>query len=455
MNNDRNNAPVNGAAAEDDDDELYAEMPKRQYIQHPPGTEQAVIVDIRDLGLLPTSYKGVDTGEKPHILVTFQTDVRMELKPDAETGEPHKMNGKRFTISRRYVNSLADKAGLRKDVEILLGRQLTNAELRPRGFKLSSLIGMNCQITIMQGEAKEGKPVYSNIKQVAAWNVRWGAPLVVEDYIRFKDRDKNKQNDNGGYRGGTDSQQSGDDDAPDDDDAPAVEESSPRSKLITEFKQVVAEAASFGVNPKGGKIDYDSKSDEKLREGIATWRNVVNKKKSEAAASKSVEQVHSNDDDDEPDSAGETPDLTDAEFLAQGDPFADEGDEGYIADPVVRQRLIDAAAVKPKMDEAAIDKSPEETEALFGGQKLRDVVIAQRKANNQPELKEHTLALIDAIEDAEIPVEGKPLEHEGLLNSVNTFLKGKKRETVASLDALKVAQSALVKGAIQSGNITL
>lgn len=104
-----------------------------------PGTYQAVISQVYDIGLQPS--KNLQTGiteNKHQCIVLFEVNERFQ------TG---KFAGERFVQSRTYNFTMSRNAGLRKLVEIVTGT-LTDEEAGQ--FDLETLRGCNVSLTIEQ-----------------------------------------------------------------------------------------------------------------------------------------------------------------------------------------------------------------------------------------------------------------------------------------------------------------
>lgn len=135
----------------------------------PAGLHQAVCVDVVDLG-----------EEKSERYGKTQQKVRLvwqlgELDP--ETGKP-------FLISRKYTNSLGEKAILRKDLEGWRSRPFSKEELV--GFDLERLLGVGAQLMVVHAEKEGG--TFSNVQAIVP--VAKGAErLFPRDYVRVVNRD--------------------------------------------------------------------------------------------------------------------------------------------------------------------------------------------------------------------------------------------------------------------------
>lgn len=137
---------------------------------HPEYQGQAVIVDVTDLKEMDTKY-----GKKKVFRVVMES---LEKNDD----------GKHWCVwSAPFAPSLHEKAGFRKFLKGVLGRDLTPAEV-DGGFETEDLIGMNVFVVITQVE--EGDKVFANIASATPWDTRKGPAIKPSgDYKRVKDRD--------------------------------------------------------------------------------------------------------------------------------------------------------------------------------------------------------------------------------------------------------------------------
>ena len=136
----------------------------------PEGSHPAVCVDVVDLGVLVTTFKGV-AKRKPMVKFVFQIEDDME-------------NGKPFVVSRRFTISLHKKAALRAAIESWRGRALTETEIRD-GFDLESLIGSACLLNVVH-VARDGA-TFANVSSIMRLP-RGMKALRARDYVRVKDR---------------------------------------------------------------------------------------------------------------------------------------------------------------------------------------------------------------------------------------------------------------------------
>lgn len=119
-----------------------------EYELIPANTYQAVCIGNWDIGYHKSQY-----GSKPKVVLTFEIDEKMTKGDFA---------GKRFQISKRYTNSLNEKAVLRKELEGWRGQPFTPEQIK--GFDLDNLVGANCLISI--AHETKGDRTYANIKGI-------------------------------------------------------------------------------------------------------------------------------------------------------------------------------------------------------------------------------------------------------------------------------------------------
>lgn len=137
----------------------------------PEGLYQAVCVDVVDLGMQKNPFGGAD---QPKIQIFWQID---QVNPE---------NQKRFLVTKMYTASLNEKATLRKDLETWRGRKFTREE-EEAGFDVEVLIGVNCQVQVVQ-KAKDDGRVYANVMAIVPLG-KGMTKLRPEGYVRKQDRD--------------------------------------------------------------------------------------------------------------------------------------------------------------------------------------------------------------------------------------------------------------------------
>jgi len=119
-----------------------------------PGLYQAVCYGIIDLG----THMNQTYNKKIHecMILWELVDCKITIEKDGVTQELPR------AVSRRYTLSLAENATLRKHVELWSGKQLTQVELA--GFDLESLLGLPCQVQIINNESN-GR-TYANVANI-------------------------------------------------------------------------------------------------------------------------------------------------------------------------------------------------------------------------------------------------------------------------------------------------
>jgi hypothetical protein len=136
----------------------------------PAGVHTAVCCDVVDLGLVQVTYDG-KTKEQHKIRIIWEIDEEMD-------------DGRRFSIGKRYTNSLSDQATLRKDLESWRGRQFTEAELN--GFDLEKLIGISALVNVTHA-TREGKN-WADVSGVMPLAKNMQKLTISREYVRVKDR---------------------------------------------------------------------------------------------------------------------------------------------------------------------------------------------------------------------------------------------------------------------------
>lgn len=154
---------------------------KKEYTPAPEGLHQAVCIDVVELGLVTTQYKGA-----PYTRRCSEIRWVIEEK-DPKTGKPH-------MLLRRFTESLSTKGHLRPFLESWRGKKFTNEELK--GFDIEKLVGANCQIQVIHNISNDGE-TYANVQAVVPIHKNAGRMAVPSDYIRVKDREQQANGDHG------------------------------------------------------------------------------------------------------------------------------------------------------------------------------------------------------------------------------------------------------------------
>ena len=128
-------------------------------IEYPPtpnGLHNAVISEVRDLGLQDRTWQGKTT-QVPMVLVIFELDAEYEY----EDKEGNTQSARHLAFKRETF-SMGEKANLRKLVHEV-DRRLSDAEAR--SYDLEQIVGKRCSILTQQNEGRDGK-IYVNIKAI-------------------------------------------------------------------------------------------------------------------------------------------------------------------------------------------------------------------------------------------------------------------------------------------------
>ena len=149
---------------------IYTREPESKYTTAPEGLHGAVGCDVVDLGLVTDQF-----GTRPMV----------ELRWMLERLDTQDADERRIIVRKRYRNSLHEKAGLRRDLEMWRGKKFSADELR--GFDLERLIGVSCQIQVVHNAKDNGK-VYANVAAVIPLGKGMPKLAVDSDYVREMDR---------------------------------------------------------------------------------------------------------------------------------------------------------------------------------------------------------------------------------------------------------------------------
>ncbi len=109
-----------------------------EYEKPPMGLNAAVIAGVYDIGTHKFEWKG-ETSENPQIVLAIQLEEE-QTKGD-HAGQP-------FVIYKFASLYMSKNAKLRKDVNAILGRVLSDGEAK--AFDLESLVGTNCYVTLIE-----------------------------------------------------------------------------------------------------------------------------------------------------------------------------------------------------------------------------------------------------------------------------------------------------------------
>ncbi|MHC4316609.1 MAG: phage replication initiation protein, NGO0469 family [Planctomycetota bacterium] len=126
---------------------IIAKDNRKEYEPAPEGMQQAVCVDVIDLGMQETPW-----GRKPQVEIRWQS---VHVNPQTD---------KRYLIRCTYTNSLNENANLRKHLDSWRGKPFRPEQLLA-GFDLEKLIGVNCHLQIIHHQSKAGR-LYGKIQSI-------------------------------------------------------------------------------------------------------------------------------------------------------------------------------------------------------------------------------------------------------------------------------------------------
>ena len=116
------------------------------------GVQSAVVKSVSDPYWEVNKFS--DDGEEVEFFnVTYEVD---EKTPD----------GEKMTCRRKYRKSLHQKSNFRKDLQGLLGRDITAEERKD--FTPTSIEGTACQILVEHSPRNDGEGVWANVTKVIA-----------------------------------------------------------------------------------------------------------------------------------------------------------------------------------------------------------------------------------------------------------------------------------------------
>lgn len=125
------------------------------YENPPAGVHPARCYRLIDLGTQKSTFQG-ETKSTRKLLLSF------ELLSEEPT--ERMSDGRPFSVSRRFTQSLGDKAALRKFIESWRGRAFTPEELA-QGFDISRILGAYGLVNLVQTE-RDGRE-YVNIASIS------------------------------------------------------------------------------------------------------------------------------------------------------------------------------------------------------------------------------------------------------------------------------------------------
>lgn len=142
---------------------------EREFVPCPDGEQNAVCVDVVDLGNVP-GYQG-RTEHKCRLV--FEVEEKTE-------------DGINFTVGQRFSVSLHEKSNLRPFLEKWRGRKFTKEEAK--AFDLETLINVSARISVSHNESVRNGKTYANVD--SAIPAKKGSAFRGSgNYVRVKDRE--------------------------------------------------------------------------------------------------------------------------------------------------------------------------------------------------------------------------------------------------------------------------
>jgi len=128
---------------------LYLPPKSAEYEDAPEGAHIGICYRVIDLGTQETTYLG--QAKKSHLIL-----IGWEL-PDERM-----MDGRPFTVHKRYTYSSSGKSNLRKDLESWRGAKFTDEDFGV--FDLGRLLGVGCMVSIVKED--KGEKTYTNVQTI-------------------------------------------------------------------------------------------------------------------------------------------------------------------------------------------------------------------------------------------------------------------------------------------------
>jgi hypothetical protein len=144
----------------------------------PEGTMQAVVCDVIDHGWVKNTWGGKG-GEEIH-----KCTLRWQVAETMKDGRP-------YIAQHRYSVSLHERAALRKAVNAIRGKSLTEKEAAD--YELDELIGMNCLIQVVRVQKPRG--LFAEVVAIMGLPRGMASIQISGGYTRVKDREKKEKAD--------------------------------------------------------------------------------------------------------------------------------------------------------------------------------------------------------------------------------------------------------------------
>lgn len=147
---------------------IIAKRASSTFTPAPEGPQQAVCVDVVDLGMQEEQWGDEPAQTKHKVKLVWHS---AEIDPETE---------KPYVISKRYNLSLHEKATLLKDLQAWRGRAFTEAELD--AFDLEQLLGVNAYLSITHRVTQKG--TFANVGSIMKLPKGMDAIPVTAGYVR-------------------------------------------------------------------------------------------------------------------------------------------------------------------------------------------------------------------------------------------------------------------------------
>ena len=159
--------------------DLIIKEEKTEFPLAPDGLQDAVLVDVVDLGILSTKF-----GDKHKLSLVFELEEQ-----DSE--------GKHYVLIKRYTRSLNEKSNLRKDLERWRGSKFTKDELENGVNMEAEFIGLNATLFISHHFSQDHDKTFANIETILprkkANKMIYYDQTPSGEYTRVKDREGYKK----------------------------------------------------------------------------------------------------------------------------------------------------------------------------------------------------------------------------------------------------------------------
>ena len=142
------------------------------FVPCPVGAHPAVLVDVIDLGVVESSFKGEKT-QRDMLKLVWEVVALAE-------------GGKRYLVSQKYTKSLHEKSNLRKHLKSWRGGKDFSEDEIEDGFEAEHLLHKPCIVCVTQDTGNDGR-VWAKVESVLPAGGTTTAPSG--QYTRVQDRE--------------------------------------------------------------------------------------------------------------------------------------------------------------------------------------------------------------------------------------------------------------------------